>query len=262
MFNPSVIKHNHFDAHIATAKHCGTHWVKYMLSHVLAEIYNLPEPAHIRDDSIIGHPKNPPMHKDIPQIAITHSHPHYLMRFPAINDVMKTPRCVFIVRNPKDLLVATYEKSKGEYIDTKYGKDDVSFSEYLRCDISKRLRLEDLWGFIRFFNAWGAAQQADPKRVHMIKYEDLMSDTHTHLKHLCTWIGMNGIDDAILETAIKKSSKEEMRKKLDTSESQFEKTVNIEKRNADDWFSEDDTKFFDDICARYLKYDFGYIKKA
>src|SRR5262245_44769290 len=88
VFNPTCIKHRNFDAHIATAKNCGTHWIKYMLSLALAETYNLPAPTSIRDDSIVGHTKTPPKYKDIPQIAVTHSHPHYLMRIPAVHSTL------------------------------------------------------------------------------------------------------------------------------------------------------------------------------
>ena len=232
-----------------------------MLSLVLAQIYDLPEPAHIRDDSIVGHPKNPPKFGQIPQIAITHSQPHYLMRFPAINELLKTPKCIFVVRNPKDLLVATYEKAKGEYLDKKYQKQNVTFSEYLRNDISKRYRMEDLWGFIRFFNAWGAVNAASPKTTLLIKYEDLLNDPLEGLKRICAFVGIDASNE-ILEHAVNKSSKQEMRQKLDKSEAKFEKTVNLDQRNANDWFNESDETFFRQICARYLKYDFGYLEQV
>ena len=260
LFNPSVIKHNHFDAHIATAKHCGTHWVKYMLSLVLAEIHNLPKPEHIRDDSIIGHPKNPPIHENIPQIALTHSHPHYLMRLPAVYGPLHVPKCAFIIRDPKDMLVSIYKKSEGAHIVEKYGQSEVSFSEYLRTPIDAKVRLENIWGILRFFNAWGAAQKANPKNNKAFKYEDLIKDTHSTLKTLCDHIGVQGVSDEILQTAIDQSSKENMRKKLDTSEDQYERSVNLKRENTDDWFCPEDHAYFKTICDRYLKFDFGYLK--
>lgn len=261
MFNPTVVKHNQYDGHIATAKQCGTHWIKYMLSHVLSQIHDLPPPEHVNDDKIVGHPKNPPIHDITPRLVTTHSHPHYTMRFDGLHKALKIPPCVFVVRNPKALLVSIYEKSKGDHIDGKYGHKNVSFAEFLRTDIASDYHLENIWGIMRFFNGWGAVQAACPQRVTRLHYEDLMKDTKVELKKLCAYFKIEGATPEIIETAVKRSSRSEMRKKLNTAEAQYERSINIKKRNFEDWYSKDDNAYFDKICARHLKYDFGYLIK-
>ena len=260
MFNPTIVKHNQFDAHIATAKNSGTHWIKHMLGHIVVQMFDGVEPPKtIADDSIIGHPKNPPVYDHIPQIALTHSHPHYTMRMPALYDVLKIPACAFVVRNPKDLLVSLFEKHKGEFLDKTFGAKDVSFSQYLRADMTRKYDLETLWGVIRFFNGWGAVEKNAGPKVLRIRYEDLQADTPAHMRKLCDHIGLEKATDSMIESAIEKSSKKEMRKHLDPNRTQADKVVNLEKRQPEEWYSPEDKAFFEEMCARYLKYDFGYF---
>ena len=216
---------------------------------------------HIGDDKIVGHPKNPPIYDHIPKLAVTHSHPHYMMRCASLHDYFQWPRYAFLVRNPKAILVSIYEKSKGEHIDKKFGKDNVTFSEYLKCDIQKDNRLENLWGIIRYFNAWGCVYKNCEKNVLLIQYEEIEKNTEHVLKQLCNHFGLENITSDILRTAIQRSSRQEMRQKLNASEDQYQRSVNIQKNNFEDWFSEDDNHYYHDICKRYLHYDFGYLEQ-
>ena len=137
LFNPTVIKHRQFDCHIATAKQCGTHWIKYMLSLILCEIYDLPPPSHVIEDSILGHPKTPPKYDHIPQIAVTHSHPHYLIHLPHAVRQLNLPKFLVMVRDPRDILVSAYEKSKGTNFYQEAGLDkEYSFSDFIRLDMN------------------------------------------------------------------------------------------------------------------------------
>jgi len=254
LFNPTCIKHNNFDGHIATAKNCGTHWVKYMLSLALAEKYNLPAPESIRDDAIVGHTKTPPKYKNIPQIAITHSHPHYLMRLPAAHKALHLPKFVVLVRDMRSILVSMYEKSKGPHIDEKLGRSNVTFSEYLPGDVTGRTRFEDIWGLILFFNAWGAIAEKSPENTLVVRYEDLQSNTQGTLRKICDHIGLD-ISDDILARASTISTKKDMEELMDE---EGEKIVNTQSRNDLDWYSEQDMNFLRKTCNKYLKYNFGY----
>lgn len=254
MFNPTCIKNNHFDLHIATAKNCGTHWVKYMLSLALAERHAIPAPDNIRDDSIVGHTKTPPRYKNIPQIAITHSHPHYLMRLPAAHKILHLPKFVVLVRDMRSILVSMYEKTRGPHLDKKMHTQNVTFSQYLRGDPSGKTRIEDLYGLILFFNAWGAVQTATPENVLAIRYEDLQTDTAGTLQKICAHASIDLSLDT-LARAVEQSSKNRMAERMDED---GEKIVNLDARNDLDWYSASDMDFLRQTCAKYLKHDFGY----
>ena len=257
-FNPTVIKHRNFDTHIATAKHCGTRWVKHMLGWAFSEYYDLKGPEHINDDSIIGHPKNKPLYPHIPQIAMTHSHPHYLMRIPGAYDSLGLPRYIVLVRNIKAILVSIYEKSKGDHLDKKMGLQDVDFKTYLKGDVTGRTRIEDIWGLIQFFNAWGAVQAARPDKVSVIHYEDLTSNTCDTMLEICRLIGIEDMKRETIERAVQNSSRKEMQKRLDPNESVYERAVSSKERNFMEWYDEEAHRFIDDICTRHLRYTLGY----
>jgi hypothetical protein len=259
LFNPTVVKHNNFDCHIATAKLCGTHWIKYMLSLILAELYDLPPPAHIRDDAIVGHTKNPPQYKQIPQIAVTHSHPHYLLRVPGVFNVLRLPEFAVLVRDPRDILVSMYEKSRGEHLMKKMNtNEEVSFSRFIRGDVTGRTRIGDIWQIILFFNAWGMVVKAHPAHIIVIKYEDLKSDTATLLRRVCDHTGLQNVTDDMIARAVSAASKDKMRQKLDTTETKFEKSVNLGQRDFKQWYSAEDRAFVEETCKRFLNCDFGY----
>ena len=95
----------------------------------------------------------------------------------------------------------------------------------------------------------------------LIQYEEIEKNTEHVLKQLCNHFGLENITSDILRTAIQRSSRQEMRQKLNASEDQYQRSVNIQKNNFEDWFSEDDNHYYHDICKRYLHYDFGYLEQ-
>lgn len=259
LFNPTTVRHNKFDGHIATAKLCGTHWIKYMLSLVLCDLYDLPPPAHIRDDAVVGHTKAPPRYAHIPQIAVTHSHPHYLLRVPRIFRVLDLPNFVVCVRDPRDILVSMYEKSRGPHLSQKMGVEgDVPFGRFIRGDVSGRTRIGDVWNVMLFFNGWGPVAAAHPDRVMVVKYEDMKADTGGVLRRVCAHVGIGDVAEDVVARAVEGSSRDRMREKLDTGETIYEKSVNLGTRPFRDWYGPEDRAFMNAAFARHLKCDFGY----
>ena len=121
--------------------------------------------------------------------------------------------------------------------------------------------VENIWGMIRFYNARGAAQEANPKNIVGMRYEDLKADTETNLKIMCDFIGIKDVSADTIKRAVQKSSKSEMKKNIATDAPQFEKIVNINERNPEEWFNDTDKEFLQKVCDRYLKYDFGYLEQ-
>jgi len=259
LFNPTTIKHHRFDCHIATAKQCGTHWIKYMLSLVLCQIHDLPLPAHIMEDSVVGHPRTAAKYTHIPQIAVTHSHPHYLLHIPSVIDVLHLPRYLVMVRDPRDILVSAYEKAKGEYLSKVLDvPHEVEFSEFLRASMDIKKPFADIWSIILFFNDWGPVLSRHPNKTNFVRYEDMKADTAAQMHRICDFIGIAGATEAVIAAAIENSSRDKMKKKLNPDEDQKEKSVNLKIRNFKEWYSPQDRQFVDDIFTKHLKYDYGY----
>lgn len=259
IFNPTVIKHRKFDCHIATAKQCGTHWIKYMLSLVLCDLYDLPPPNHIIEDNVIGHTKTPPKYTHIPQVAVTHSHPHYLLHIPHIEQLLSLPKFLILVRDPRDILVSAYEKSKGSYLDNVMKADKpVNFSQFLRANINLKKPVADIWSIILFFNAWGALSYKTPANYKFMTYEAIKMNPQETLKNVCNFIGIENLTDEVINRAVENSSRKKMKTKLNPNEQQAEKSVNLKIRNFKDWYNAEDRAFVDKIFTSHLKHDHGY----
>jgi len=250
LFNPTVVRRRAFEGHVTSPKQSGTHWVKYLLSLVLAELYDLPEPEHIRSNAIVGHPKAPPRYPGIPRIVTSHNHAHYLMRAPWAFRLLKLPRFVVLVRDVRAILVSNYEKWNGDY--------RVDFATYLRGDVRGKAFVTDIWEIMRFFNSWGPVAAAHTDAVIIQRYEDILADPEAAFARICRHLGIAGATDAVLARAIARSSREEMAKRPDPSEDHADKVVNVAARDPESRFDAEARAFLRETCRRNLHYDFGY----
>jgi hypothetical protein len=230
-----------------------------MLSLILAEIYDLPPPNHIIENNILGHTKVPPKYDHIPQIAVTHSHPHYLLRLPKTIDILDLPKFLIMVRDPRDILVSAYEKIKGDVLqDLIDTQEQVSFSEFLRLDMNIKKPVADIWQIILFMNSWAPILKTHTDNTMFLQYEDLKKETFEQMKTICNFIEIPNVTDDIIKNAIENSDRSKMRKKLDPNEINADKSVNLKIRNFKDWYNDADKDFVNTIFTQHLKDNFGY----
>lgn len=245
--NTSLIRRRSFDGHIISMKQSGTHWLKNILSAIMIDIYDLPTMKHIQDDSIIGHPKSPPLYDNIPKIVHSHSYPHGLtLRMPFLH----FPKYVILVRDMKEGLVSHYERFS-EY----YG--NVDFKSFLHGDVTQKQFRSDIYSRIRFMNEWGSVIDRNPGKLHILTYEDLRRDPLENLKNLCQFFGIDGATDEIISSAIEKNTKGKMAE-MATNPLVETTIVRTGGKKAGDYFDLDNTAFFNTICRNYLTHDFGY----
>ena len=248
LFNPSTLRHRNFDGFIASMPHSGTHWLKYMLGLTLARLHDLAPPAHIEDNSIVGHPSSPPIYPQIPWIVAAHSAPHYLLRSRTLHRLLHFPRYVVLVRDIRDALVAHYEKRKTRY--------DVDFSTYLRGDVRGKKYKHDIWLRIRLLNGWGAVVERQPERVAVIKYEELLEDTDGQFARVCDHLDLKDVTPELLAGVIAASSKVEMAKLPNPKEKS--KIIRMNSQASNNAYSDADRRFVAEVCRRNLKHTFGY----
>jgi hypothetical protein len=88
-------------------------------------------------------------------------------------------RYLFLLRDPKDLLVSTYNQYKYRQLDHVHGKG--TFSEFIRCDVgaSKTLHAYNKW-----YNVWSQ----DPASG-VVYYEDMVADPINMFSDLFDWFG-------------------------------------------------------------------------
>lgn len=245
--NASLLFRRSFDGHIVSMQQSGSHWIKNMLANSFVKIYGLPPLAHIQDDSIIGHTKSPPVHKNIPQIVHSHGYPHALtLRVPGLH----YPRYLVLVRDLRSSLVSHYERFRGDY-------GGCSFGEYLRGDVRQEKFHSDIWSRIRFMNEWGRVLARNPGRVMALRYEDMKKDAAASLRAALGFFGVAGATEDIIAWAVAESSREKMAGKPNPGVA----TVVVRKEDRlplTAYFTEENEAFFETAVRRYLRHDFGY----
>ncbi len=249
LFKRPLLRRRHCDGYVACMHQAGSHWLRYMLALTLARLYDLPPPAHIRDLSIVGI-QGRPIYPHIPQIAISHSIPHYLQRSRTLFRILHFPRYMVLVRDVRDALVSHYEKTKGDY--------NVDFSTYLRGDVRSHKYGHDIWVRIRFLNAWGAVVERHPKHAAFVKYEDLLADTRGQLARVCDHFNIEGVTPDLLDEVAAAASKTEMAKRPNPKSKKKRILVRMDARPADEWYTDEDRRFVAEVLRRNLKHTFGY----
>lgn len=257
--NLSLVRHRHSDGHMISMHQSGTHWLRNMLSLAMARVYNLPEPEYIQNNDFISSPQMPSKYPQIPRIVSSHQIPSPLVSNRLALGLVKLPKYVLLVRDPRIIAVSHYRKHEPKY--------KVPFSVFLRADVAamrkvskKRKFDKDIWWDIRFLNSWSKMLRLMPGKIHLVRYEDMRKNTAGHLSEIMRFLGMPDIDEQTLDYCIRQSSKEVMAQK--EAPDLMLKTVWQDNKNPLAAYSEDDKRFFLEAYRKYCKDDFGYDLEA
>lgn len=257
--NLSLVRHRHSNGHLISMHQSGTHWLRNMLSLAMARLYNLPEPEYIQNNDFISPPQKPSKYPQIPRIVSSHQIPTPLITNRLALSLIKLPKYVLLVRDPRIIAASHYRKHEPKY--------KVPFSDFIRADIAalhraskKRKFDKDIWWDIRFQNSWAKMLSLRPENMHLVRYEELRRDTASHLLAIMRFLDMPDIDEQTLDYCIRQSSKEAMAQK-EAPELAL-KTVWQDNKNPLAIYSEDDKRFFLEAYRKYCKADFGYDLEA
>lgn len=244
--NLSLLRRRGFDGHIVSMHQSGTHWLKYLLAMVICRSFDVPEPEHIADNSVVGHPQSIPEHAG-PIIVHSHSIPSPLVHSTPFRQLVTYPRYVVLVRDIRATLVSHYEKWKRRY--------GISFAEYLRGDVTGRRFDKDIWWDIRFINAWSSVMCRLPDATLLVHYEALKRKPDIGLAQICEFFSIP-VDREIIEQALAASSKKHMSAKERPDEEL--RVVRVASKHPFESYAQDDRRFVTQMCSRYLRDPLGY----
>jgi hypothetical protein len=184
----------------------GRTWLRVLLSHVYHARCNLPEAAVLSHDNF--HRRNP----SVPRVFFTHD--NYIRDYTGHRrpiDDYGNNRVVLLVRHPADVAISLYfqwrfrmKLSKKSLNDYPPHGADVTPEQFMR---------EPRWGLDRiidFMNLWARDIPAF-EHLHLVRYEDLRTDTSGTLEALLTFLGTSATE-AEIRGAIEFGSVENMRK--------------------------------------------------
>ncbi len=239
------------DGFLASAKNSGTHWLRFMASHAIADQLKLPPPSHSSgpgSDDFIGHPRHDRVHEAAPRIGSSHNIPSRLITAAAEAGMLHLPPTVVLVRDIRQALLSYYVKWQGTYA---LG----TLSEFLRRPAPGKKKIDDVWWFIRFFNRWGALAAALPDEVLVVRHEDLKADPVAGIARIWNHWGVD-LGPGALAAAEAVSAKSAVARSLDPGHG--EAVVSDEAKRAAVTFSAEDHAFLDALLRDHLNHDFGY----
>lgn len=245
--NLSMLFRRNYDGHIVSMHQAGTHWLRNLITHIIAREYKLPIPANIRSNAIVGGPNRVPAHHG-PKIVQSHKIPGPLFSLRIWRRLLVFPKYLVLIRDPRTSTASHYKK---------HGKDSPkSFSEFLRNKGGDEHFMKDIWDDIRFLNTWIPLAESWPSNVRLVRYEDLRNNTADTLKGIVDFLGIPLTQADTLAWSIDQCSKETMSSREDPSR-RF-KVVRPDESSPFSIYAPEDKAYFLDVFQRHLKVAIPY----
>jgi hypothetical protein len=245
-----LVQYRDASGFLVSGKNSGTHWLRHMLSHAMAQRYGVSPPSFSsgrNSEHFVGHPGGPRKHPDLPFIASSHNLPSAVLSWGWIRWLFDLPPVVVLVRDPKEAMLSHYVK----------WREDLSLSlhDYICNQSTKRKQLADGWWYIDFFNRWGHMAKSAPAYVLVVRYEDLQKAPEYWLGRVSEHLGL-GLDAAAIGAAMEVSSREAVRSTLDPAYGEI--IVPDAAERARIHLPPLENAVLDRQFTEHLRYDFGY----
>ena len=185
----------------------GRTWLRVMVSHLFRVMYRLPENA------IMGFDNFHNLNRAVPKIFFTHD--NYIKDFTG-DFTSKKPfyakRVVLLARDPRDVAVSQFFQWKFRIKPSKVTINnyppqgsDISLFDFVMGDNGGSMKAVN-----DYLNLW-AAEAGKVKAFHLLRYEDLRSNTREELRRLLDFMQVKA-SDADVAAAVEYSSYENMKK--------------------------------------------------
>lgn len=194
------------DAYILSYPKCGRTWLRLMLGHALASHHGLLTGDHALHPEALGEVDAlASLVPGLPRVRFKHDdNPHY--RTPRelvpLKDEYADRPVVLLVRDPRDTVVSLYHQMTKRETRWRY---TGSLADYIRFERGSFTTM------LRYYNLW-ADRPSDPLRFMRMRYEDLHEDPGRELARLLEFIGIEGVTQATLDSAVAFASFDNMRK--------------------------------------------------
>lgn len=187
-FNQEHFERQKAEYLILSRPSCGRTWLRVMIGHILKEI-STADIGHVNPQTLFYlHQLDP----SLPSIKATHE--QFLGA-----DSYRNKRVILLVRDPRGAVLSHTTK----VIRCSSELEAKGFSEVMRSD-------GYLDQMIHFYNDW-SEYKTIPMSFMMLRYEDLVENTHQELQRLCDFLKIQAPEHAI-DLAISNSSFDKMHK--------------------------------------------------
>jgi hypothetical protein len=191
-----VVREDIGKVYIISFPKVGRTWVRVLIGKYLCEVNDLPEELMLDNKSVTKLSNLPITHFDHNKSSDVISY----KLFSSGKSKYENHKVILLTREIKDTLVSCYfefTRRTGEY--------KGSISEFIRDDIYGAKK------FLTFYRYWYESKHV-PKEFFLISYEELHEDAEKVLYHILKFIGVDSIDQEVLQEAVNFSSFENLRK--------------------------------------------------
>ena len=185
------------DAVLISFPKCGRTWLRLLVGRAIQRRFGLPESAALVELHHLAE-----LGPDIPCVYATHDDDAQ-WKAPEEVEVDKSAyrgqRVILLVRDPRDVIVSLFHQMRD-----RRRAFEGSLADFVR---------QPAGGFeslLCFYDAWAAALD-DLDGVLVVRYEDLHADTAGQLRRVLAHIGLDDVDDEIVDDAVRYGSFDHMR---------------------------------------------------
>lgn len=180
----------------------GRTWLRLLIGKAICERYNLPESLMIETYQISSQAGLLRTHFSHDYSSILSGFLYH--RMPTDKSEYANTKVLFVHREIKDVLVSSYFQAT-----KRTGRFEGSISEFIR---SEKFGVKKI---VTFYNSW-YEQQHVPQAFLALSYEEMHENPQAALRQTLAFMGMEGIEEELLETAVSFAAFNNM-KKLESS---------------------------------------------
>ena len=238
------------DVHILSFPKCGRTWLVLLIATALQQHYGIRMRKPLRLRAYAWR------RREIPYMLQHHDGGPEFSRpedLPTDKQFYAGKRVIFLVRDPRDVLVSTYfQKSRRN--DNYAG----SLADYVRHPIG------GIETIVRFYNIW-ADNRDVPRDFLLLTYEDLHADTAGQLRRVLDFLGISNVNESTIEKSVEFCRFDNMRKleesnalgsstlsARDSSDDETFKTRKGQVGGYADYLDADDITYIDSIIEQHL----------
>ena len=241
--------HHKTDAYIISHPRSGRTWLRLLIGKALCEMFKLPDKEMLdiyKLTTSAGISRTQLIHD---HTSYTESYKYYYLSWD--KRIYSDKKVIFLVRSIKDVIVSYY------FYVTKRDKEfDDSISNFIRTERYGAERI------VNFYNSWYESQNI-PKEFMLLRYEDMMENTKTHLMEVFSFLGLEKIDETSIENAIQFAQFENLKKleknnyfdkkamrPADEKDSESYKIRKGKVGGYEQYLSEDDSEYIDSVIRK------------
>ena len=176
-------------AHIVSFPKCGRTWLRVMLGKVFYLHYGVNDQRP--DGTSLLYPEGANQHLRMPLVDFTHDdNPHRKLAHELAADKshFRNEKIILLIRDLRDVMVSNYFEETYRRPHYDFSETDTANSQSLSQFLYQERGGVD--SFLTFYNIWAASRKI-PKKLMLLRYEDLRQNTAHELQRILAFLDVS-----------------------------------------------------------------------